>query len=352
MTAFRHSRLRLVLLALGWLGLVAACIAALAFQPVHIGRMVMPPEQRIAVLVALALVLHLLTAWTWMALRALLRLVGVKGPRSWIERPAVRATLLGTLLAFAALLGYGRWVEPGWLAVRHVPLGQVGAPGARPLRIAVLSDLHVDGWRAPFIDVSATVRRLEPDVVIFLGDSLGRRDALPLLHRVLQDIEAPLGCYAVRGNWEAWYYNDLPLLQGTHFRWLDDELVTLERAGTRVHLAGLAYTDDEDGARAQRRLAAVSIDDWRVLLFHTPDLVDAVPSADLVLSGHTHGGQVAIPGFGALVTLAKTGKRFERGLVRAGHTWVYTTPGIGVEPAIPLRLGVRPEVTLIELWPK
>jgi predicted MPP superfamily phosphohydrolase len=86
-----------------------------------------------------------------------------------------------------------------------------------------------------------------------------------------------------------------------------------------------------------------------VLLYHTPDLAPQVPSADLYLAGHTHGGQISLPFFGALVTLSRHGKRFERGRVQVGRTVVYTNPGIGVEPAIPLRLGVPPEVTLVRL---
>ena len=85
------------------------------------------------------------------------------------------------------------------------------------------------------------------------------------------------------------------------------------------------------------------------LLHHTPDLVEQVPSAALYLAGHTHGGQVSLPGFGALVTLSRYGKRFERGMSRVGATTVYVTPGIGVEPIVPVRFGVRPEVSLLLL---
>jgi predicted MPP superfamily phosphohydrolase len=153
----------------------------------------------------------------------------------------------------------------------------------------------------------------------------------------------------VHGNWEAWYWGDLPLLAGTGFRWLHDRRTSIEIKGQTLHLVGLPYRDDATGAAAERLLSRIRGPGWRILLYHTPDLAEEVPSADLYLAGHTHGGQIALPFYGALVTLSRHGKRYERGLRRNGNTLVYVNPGIGVEPMVPLRIGVRPEVTLLTL---
>jgi predicted MPP superfamily phosphohydrolase len=166
-------------------------------------------------------------------------------------------------------------------------------------------------------------------------------------------MRARYGKYAVRGNWEAWYWKHLPVLKGTGFTWLHGRRVTRTIRGTTVHLTGLDYADRLDRgklARAVRLLEQARPPGWRLFLYHTPDLVEQVPSAQLYLAGHTHGGQISVPLFGALVTLSRYGKRYERGLTELGwRRWIYVNPGVGVEPMVPLRIGVRPEVTLFEL---
>jgi predicted MPP superfamily phosphohydrolase len=173
-----------------------------------------------------------------------------------------------------------------------------------------------------------------------------------VLQRTLRSMRAPFGKLAVRGNWDVWYWSELPLLRGTGFEWLDRRMVSLEIRGKTIHLLGWSYRDRDEARGADELLARLPPDDWRVFLHHTPDLVERVPSADLVLAGHTHGGQIWVPFYGALVTLSRYGKRFERGHAQIGRTHLYVNPGIGVEPAVPVRLGVRPEITLIELGRK
>ena len=161
---------------------------------------------------------------------------------------------------------------------------------------------------------------------------------------------APYGKLAVRGNWDVWYWARLDLLGGTGFEWLRGER-RLRVRGQEIQLVGMPYRD-ADGVREAGRLLGARARGWQLFLYHTPDLVERVPPTDLYLAGHTHGGQISIPFFGALVTLSRYGKRFERGLYQVGSTRLYVHPGIGVEPVIPLRLGVRPEVLLVLLGQK
>jgi predicted MPP superfamily phosphohydrolase len=239
-------------------------------------------------------------------------------------------------------------VEPRWVTVQEVGLGGVLPEDRRPVRIAVISDLHAEGDREPWSGLAEQVNSTDPDLILMLGDTLNRSRALPVLRRILRRMRASHGKYAVWGNWETWYWSRLPLLEGTGFSWLHRRRVTKRIHGQTVHLVGLPFGNKTKGARAERLLARAPRG-WRIFLYHTPDLVMEVPSADLYLAGHTHGGQVAIPLYGALVTLSRFGKRFERGLYRVEQTHLYVNPGIGVEPAVPVRLGVRPEVTLITL---
>jgi predicted MPP superfamily phosphohydrolase len=90
-------------------------------------------------------------------------------------------------------------------------------------------------------------------------------------------------------------------------------------------------------------------------LYHKPDLVPEISARrfDLYLTGHTHGGQVALPVYGALITLSKFGKRYESGLYREGETAIYVNRGIGMEggAAPRVRFCAKPELTVIELRP-
>jgi predicted MPP superfamily phosphohydrolase len=88
------------------------------------------------------------------------------------------------------------------------------------------------------------------------------------------------------------------------------------------------------------------------VLYHYPDLIDRLASkqVDLLLAGHTHGGQIALPFFGAIVTLSKGWKRYERGLYRVGESYLYVNRGLGTDlPAI--RFFARPEIAVIDLIP-
>jgi hypothetical protein len=91
-----------------------------------------------------------------------------------------------------------------------------------------------------------------------------------------------------------------------------------------------------------------------ILLYHSPScdvvLKNDMKGIDLLCCGHTHGGQIALPGYGALITQSKTGKRFEHGLDKLGNAWIYTNRGIGMEGHFPrLRFCAPPELTVLEL---
>jgi len=332
-----------------WLGLGVAWVAWNGTRTIHIGRMVLPTDQAIALAATLYLGLSLVAAWLWAALRWIARRAGYRGPEALVERRGVRRVLLVLLALAAPLYIYTRFVEPRWVTVEPVALGRALPAGQEPVRLAVIADLHIEGEREPWTSLAETVNAADPDLILFLGDTLNRQSGLPVLHRVLGEMKARHGKYAVKGNWESWYWGHLPLLQGTGFEWVDRRSVSLDIRGQRIHLVGASYRDYENGRRLETILAGLPADEWRIFAYHTPDLAEKVRSADLYLAGHTHGGQVALPLFGALVTLSEFGKRFERGAVRVGDMLVYTNPGIGVEPMVQLRFLVRPEVTLFLL---
>ncbi len=335
-----------------WLLWLVACVGFVLWsgcRTFHVGRMVLPRSQAVALALCIVALATLVLGWLRLLGWSLGRRAGWGGGPSLLDSVAVRGFLAASLVAVVLLFAYGRWVEPRWVAVRELDLGELTGI-EEPVRIAVISDLHVEGWRRPWAGLAERVNALRPDLIVFLGDTLNRAAALPALRRVLGSMSAPHGKLAVRGNWDVWYWGNLVLLGGTGFEWLDGER-RLRVRGQDLRLVGLPYADGETGLRA-RRLLELPAPGWRLFLYHTPDLAPRLRSADLYLSGHTHGGQVSLPLFGALVTLSDHGKRFERGRYELGSTTLYVSPGIGVEPLIPLRLGVRPEVLLVRLGRK
>ena len=334
------------ILIVAWLVAAGSLVGWAASRTFHIGRMPLPREQAVAVALTVVTLASVALAWGWLVVVSVRQWRWADASGAWVEHPLARLALVAVPLLAMAAYSYGRWVEPRWIVVREVPLGEQTVDA---VRVAVISDLHVDGDGPPWSHLHEVVNGTDPDVVVFLGDALNRRSGLTAFKRTLRGMHARHAKLAVRGNWETWYRSGMDLLGGTGFEWLDRRAETLEIRGRRLHVVGFPYRDVDEGDRAERMLANLPVDGWRVFAYHTPDLVEQVPSADLYLAGHTHGGQIALPGFGALVTLSTYGKRFERGLHRVGDTSLYVNPGIGVEPMVPLRIGVRPEVTLLLL---
>ncbi|MDQ3918979.1 MAG: metallophosphoesterase [Acidobacteriota bacterium] len=284
--------------------------------------------------------------------RTFLRRVG------WVEKPA-RATLRAerVVLALAgvglACFAYGYFFEPFWPQVTRVRVESAKLAGAsRPLRVVHISDLHCDPRprleeRLP--DIVAAER---PDLIVFTGDSTNSPEGLPVLRRLLPRLARLAPTFAVRGNWDIGYGGE-ELFGGTGVRELNGEAVRVEAAGTSLWVAGAAF-GSTDKLRDALNLAPPGA--FTILLYHTPDEildVAATGRVDLYCAGHTHGGQVALPFYGALVTLSKFGKRYESGLYRERDTWLYVNRGIGMEgdPAPRVRFLARPEITVVELAP-
>lgn len=293
--------------------------------------------------------------------RVVLRRVGRAEKSSRAMQLAERATLA---LAFAGLLcfAYGYFVEPYWPEVTHVRVESAKLAGAeRPIRIVHISDLHCDPRvrleeRLP--DIIAAER---PDVIVFTGDSLNSPAGLPVLRKLLPRLASIAPTFAVRGNWDTSYWNREDLFGGTGVRELKKEAVEVDVAGTSLWVSGAAFASLYEPPKGEQSgiestLKSVPPNAFTIFLYHTPDEildVAATKRVDLYCAGHTHGGQVALPFYGALVTLSRFGKKYESGLHREGDTWLYVTRGIGMEggSAPRVRFFARPEVTVIELAP-
>jgi predicted MPP superfamily phosphohydrolase len=221
------------------------------------------------------------------------------------------------------------------------------------VRVVHISDLHCDPRTRLEERLPDIIAAEHPDLIVFTGDSLNSREGLPVLRKLLPRLSAIAPTFAVRGNWDVWYWRKQELFGGTGVEELDGKAARVDVAGTSLVVAGVPFAATD---RIGAALEGVPPGVFTIFLYHTPDEildVAATNRVDLYCAGHTHGGQVALPFYGALVTLSKFGKKYESGLHREGATWLYVTRGIGMEggPAPRVRFFARPEITVIELAP-
>lgn len=265
-----------------------------------------------------------------------------------------------TALIVVSLLVYAFLIEPDQLIVNEVALSLPRWPAELSgLRIVAISDLHAG---APHIDdakleqVVAEINRLNPDLVVLLGDFVvggmpGREFITPEATAAkLKNLRAPGGVYAVLGNHDWWEGGPqvMRALQDAGIRVLENDAASVRYHGQTVWLVGLAdlWTRRPD---VEGSLAKVMDTGPVIALTHNPDVFPGIPPrVALTLAGHTHGGQVNLPLLGRLVVPSNFGARYAIGHVEEDGRHLYITPGIGTS-ILPVRFRVRPEITLLKI---
>jgi len=270
------------------------------------------------------------------------------------RRIAARSDQIVLVLAAIGLLciAYG-FVEPYRLTVTHVSVSSAKlAKGTGPLRIVHISDLHSDPGPRLEERLPQVIGAEHPDLIVFTGDTINEPAGLPVFKACLTKIAAIAPTFVVKGNWDTQYWQDLPLFDGTGVQELNGTSVNMKLRGVRVGIAGVGVLSE---LRTDRALAGIPPDAFKIFLYHYPDLMRALADrhVDLYLAGHTHGGQIALPFYGALMTLSSSGKKYEAGLFHERGTWLYVNRGIGMEGAVPrVRFWSPPEVTVIDVNPE
>lgn len=272
------------------------------------------------------------------------------------------ATLAAAQALLFLLMAYGTLAEPFRLRVRRVQLSspKLANPGA-PVRIVQLSDLHVERTTPRERALPQLVQDLQPDLVVLTGDYLNTsysRDpqALSDLRALLAQIGSPAGTIAIWGTPKVDIQDVLrPVLEGLGIVLLEDQVREVVVRGHSLWLIGLNCTREQalGGAKLRSLLERVPDGAFTILLHHSPDLMPVVAGqgVDLVLSGHTHGGQWCLPWFGALHTSSRYWKRYEGGSFQEGSTHLHVSRGLGMEGfGMPrARFFCPPEVVLVTL---
>jgi len=254
-------------------------------------------------------------------------------------------------------------------------------PGDRPLEILHISDTHFEGGQDWKLRTLERLRGRTFDLVCFTGDMIERSCGIPLVAQCASMLTARHGMFAVYGNHDLFRYELTDLFQAfpRENRPEDDRLndaeglrAAYEAAGVRllvneveevkVHGEPMVVAGINDPHTHHHDLDAVEaalppVDDehvrLRVFLSHAPDPLFWARDRrmDIMLCGHTHGGQICIPGYGPINIRSEVPKAYATGAHWVGGTFLHVSPGFGAIRAVPLRFWARPEVTVLRLVP-
>lgn len=279
-----------------------------------------------------------------------------------VTSPAVHVALAAGLLIPAGVGWYATHVEPYRLVIEQATVSlPTNRTGTDPIRIGVLADLqtdHVGDHEHRAID---RLLAENPDLILVPGDLFQGSDLRFESHEapirsLLGRLHAPAGVYFVRGDTDPGNGADRAL-RDTGIVILDDEIVELSIGDRRLRLGGTRLAYASPSATRLRRDLEASPDDNVICLLvsHRPDtILDLTPHSrvDLSVAGHTHGGQVVVPGFGQLVTYSRVPRSVGAGgLHQLNGNRIYVSTGVGLErvQAPQIRLFCRPSIGIITL---
>ncbi len=282
--------------------------------------------------------------------------------RTWRLRAGfvARAAAVAWLAASLLLIAEMTFREPRRLVVetREVVLDEWPV-GARPLRIALVADVQSPLLTDRERSLVERLRSLAPDLVVVTGDLMAQSfdddQALACARFVLAGCEAPLGTFVVNGDVDQLVGGGVAeAVGGTKATLLDNRSVVVETGSVAFELVGC---DPSDGGRYSGAIAAAASSPKaaiQIAVVHQPVHVEELGPLgfDLVLAGHTHGGQIVLPGIGPLVTLSKLPDDLDAGgLHRYAGTQLCVSRGVGCEAgfAPPMRFRCPPELTLLTL---
>ncbi|MGI5212924.1 metallophosphoesterase [Plantactinospora sp. CA-290183] len=292
-----------------------------------------------------------------------------------VLRLATGAAVMG-----GTALAYGSLVERNLFTLRRYDV-PVLATDAEPLRILHLSDLHMMPDQHRKQAWVASLAATDPDLVVVTGDNLAHPEAVPGALRALQPLLDFPGAFVFGSNdyrgpvWknpfryllpEREYVQgvDLPfeelrgVLVGSGWADLNNGRTSVKAGGRLIELVGVddPHIERDDYASVAGPVTGQA--DLAIGLTHSPEprVLDemAADGFQLLLAGHTHGGQVCVPLYGALVTNCGLPRSMAKGLHRwpESDSWLHVSAGLGTHPTAPVRFACRPEASLLTLIPR
>lgn len=265
-----------------------------------------------------------------------------------------RSIIYLLLLIIISAIVYAFFIEPKRIVIHHYTLGD--NEGQKPLKVVQLSDIHIQEKYPPsqLEKIVTTVNKERPDIILFTGDLFDNYASYGPTEEVikaLSRLEAPSGKYAVWGNHDygGGATNIYPeVLAASDFQLLQNSGVNIPLSNEKsIYVSGL--DDSILGNSSLKDTLADRQSDFTILLSHEPDKADEVldHNIQLILSGHSHGGQVKLPFFTIKNVLAE--KYFKGFYSLANDTSLYVNTGLGTT-TIPVRFGVPPEIAVFDLY--
>jgi len=271
------------------------------------------------------------------------------------RRRFLNSLVAAPLVAVSATAAYARLIEPYNYLVSQTDILIRDLPAAfEGFRITQLTDIHhsrILGLEEVRRVVNLA-QQTKPDMFVLTGDySTSYRRYIEPCAEALGALSAPEGVWAVLGNHD--HYTDPELttraLQRHHISVLNNAHTSLQRGPDKIQLSGI---DDWSWNAADwtRAFTGLKTTTPTILLSHQPTVLDLeqTNNVSLILSGHTHGGQLSFPFLGAPARFTTSDLKYARGLFRRGDTQLYVSTGTGVI-GLPLRFGVRPEIAVLRL---
>lgn len=292
-------------------------------------------------------VLGVLFVAAWVVVYANLRLLTFAILRRKVNRVGrIVWPLLGLALVLSIVDAF--CIEPQWIQLtRHTIATPKLPPGSR-LRIVQIADLHLERLGAREIQVMDLTAQAKPDIIVLTGDQSVVKDARAQreLTRVAMRLAEIAPTYAIDGNWDM-PADMIALLKGGAVL-LGNWTTAKCRGGGEVALGRVSWLEDEV-PEPPREVDPL----FKVALCHMPHLFDSAAERkiDLMLVGHTHGGQVRLPVFGALLPDRGLVGKYQAGLYRKGQSRLYVSRGVGMEggSAPRVRFCCRPEVAVFDI---
>lgn len=272
-----------------------------------------------------------------------------------------------------AVFAYASLIERNWFAVRTHRIPCL-PPGAEPIRVLHISDLHLRSVQKRKRAFLKRLAVLQPDLIVGTGDLLGDPKSTDAVVDAIGDLPFKTAALFVCGSNDYYapvFKNPLrylkkkkraPHLAGPQQPWEDMVNGLSDKGWTYLsnHVRQIGDIDVVGLDDAHIKKADISVASartnpgFRLAVAHSPD--SAQPLADLgydlILCGHTHGGQVCVPFYGALVTNCTLPREMARGAHKLGDSWLHVCGGLGTSMYSPYRLACRPEVCVLELVPR
>lgn len=265
----------------------------------------------------------------------------VRKKKTWLK------ITLFLVFLFGLGISYVLFIEPYWIKVTHHTV-HIKTPLLKPIKIAHLSDLHTRGVGRREQKLFSLLESEKPDLIVISGDTVTLQTTASELFDTLSHLHAPLGVFAVRGNWDRDYH-------------LPNEEETYKKAGVYLlhnesipildNIRLLGFDQDwpsEESTFLQKALNSLPSSSFCIALFHEPAFFDSLSTrCNLSLAGHTHGGQVRIP-FLSPFWLPPGSGPYVAGWYQKHQSQMYVSQGIGTS-IYPIRFFCRPEIAMITL---